>query len=92
MHEVERRMERIHYSKKYRNSPMPYSIFFRGGYAIHGTYATAALGTPALHGCVRLSAEHARKLYEMVQREGATIAINGSPRSPRSYAGFSVTA
>jgi len=76
-------MERMHYSQKYHNSPMPYSIFFRGGYAIHGTYATAALGTPASHGCVRLSPEHARMLYEMVQREGATIAINGSPRGLR---------
>ena len=25
------------YSRKYDMSPMPYSVFFRGGYAIHGT-------------------------------------------------------
>ena len=37
-------LQRMHYSKKYHMSPMPYSIFFRGGYAIHGTYATGALG------------------------------------------------
>ncbi|MCX7900356.1 MAG: L,D-transpeptidase, partial [Methylocystis sp.] len=61
----------------------PYSIFFRGGYAIHGTYATAQLGTPASHGCVRLSPAHAKMLYEMVQREGASISINGLPRGPR---------
>ncbi len=73
-------LERMHYSKKYHNSPMPYSIFFRGGYAIHGTYATSALGTPASHGCVRLSPQHAQMLYEMVQREGASISIMGSPR------------
>ena len=48
-------MERMHYSRKYHMSPMPYSIFFRGGYAIHGTYATGALGSPASHGCVRVS-------------------------------------
>jgi lipoprotein-anchoring transpeptidase ErfK/SrfK len=76
-------MERMHYSKKYHNSPMPYSIFFRGGYAIHGANATAALGTPASHGCVRLSPEHAQMLYEMVRHEGAAIAINGSPRGAR---------
>jgi lipoprotein-anchoring transpeptidase ErfK/SrfK len=76
-------LERMHYSKKYHNSPMPYSIFFRGGYAIHGTYATGALGTPASHGCVRLSPEHARQLYEMVRREGASISITGSPRGAR---------
>jgi lipoprotein-anchoring transpeptidase ErfK/SrfK len=71
-------MERMHYSKKYHNSPMPYSIFFRGGYAIHGTYALSALGAPASHGCVRLSPEHAKMLYEMVQNEGARISIRGS--------------
>jgi lipoprotein-anchoring transpeptidase ErfK/SrfK len=71
-------LQRMHYSKKYHNSPMPYSIFFRGGYAIHGTYATGALGSPASHGCVRLSPTHARMLYEMVQREGASISISGS--------------
>ncbi|WP_457796235.1 L,D-transpeptidase [Methylocystis sp. S23] len=79
-------MERMHYSKKYHNSPMPYSIFFHGGYAIHGTYATAALGRPASHGCVRLSPAHAQMLYQMVQREGASISISGSPRGAARYA------
>ena len=37
-------MERMHYSQKYDNAPMPYSIFFYGGYAIHGSYATGSLG------------------------------------------------
>ena len=32
------RMERSWFSKLYYNSPMPYSIFFHGGYAIHGSY------------------------------------------------------
>lgn len=79
------RLERIHYSKKYHMSPMPYSIFFLGGYAIHGSYETAALGQPASHGCVRLSPQHAEILYHMVQAEGARISISGSP--PASYAG-----
>ena len=29
-------LQRMHYSRKYHMSPMPYSIFFRGGYAITG--------------------------------------------------------
>lgn len=33
------RLEAMHRSHKYHNSPMPHSIFFKGGYAIHGTYA-----------------------------------------------------
>lgn len=72
-------LERMHYSRKYHMSPMPYSIFFRGGYAIHGTYATGALGQPASHGCVRLAPGNAAALYAMVQREGASISISGSP-------------
>jgi hypothetical protein len=72
-------LQRMHYSKKYHNSPMPYSIFFRGGYAIHGTYETASLGRPVSHGCVRLLPAHAAKLFAMVKREGATIHISGSP-------------
>lgn len=79
-------LQRMHYSRKYHMSPMPYSIFFRGGYAIHGTYATAALGTPASHGCVRLSPEHAAALFHMVQSEGGRISITGSPAGATKFA------
>lgn len=72
-------MQRMHYSRKYHMSPMPYSIFFRGGYAIHGTYATGALGRPASHGCVRLAPGNAKRLYEIVQAEGGSISITGAP-------------
>jgi lipoprotein-anchoring transpeptidase ErfK/SrfK len=70
-------LQRMHYSSKYDNSPMPHSIFFSGGYAIHGTHATGSLGRPVSHGCVRLSPAHAAQLYAMVQREGARISIGG---------------
>jgi hypothetical protein len=72
-------LQRMHYSRKYHMSPMPYSIFFHGGYAIHGTYATGALGKPASHGCVRLSPGHAAQLFHMVQSEGGSISISGAP-------------
>ncbi|MCB1440209.1 MAG: L,D-transpeptidase [Nitratireductor sp.] len=65
------RMYTEYYSKKYNNSPMPYSIFFRGGYAIHGTGAVKSLGRPASHGCVRLHPSNARTLYNMVRQVGA---------------------
>ena len=68
----------MHYSRKYHHSPMPHSIFFKGGYAIHGTYATGSLGAPASHGCIRLSPDHAAQLYQMVEAEGARISITGS--------------
>jgi lipoprotein-anchoring transpeptidase ErfK/SrfK len=63
--------ERIHYSRKYDNSPMPYSVFFKGGYAIHGTGAVRRLGTPASHGCVRLHPSNAAELYNLVREHGA---------------------
>ncbi len=61
---------RMHYSKKYDNSPMPYSIFFNGGYAIHGTNYTRRLGRTASHGCIRLHTDNARKLYNLVREHG----------------------
>ncbi len=64
------RMYKRYFSKKYYNSPMPHSIFFRGGYAIHGTNAVKRLGRVASHGCVRLHPANAAKLYSMVKRSG----------------------
>lgn len=65
------RMYKEYYSRKYYNSPMPYSIFFRGGYAIHGTGSIKALGRPASHGCVRLHPKNAARLYSLVRRVGS---------------------
>jgi hypothetical protein len=79
-------LQRIHYSQKYDMSPMPHSIFFRGGYAIHGSYATGALGRPASHGCIRLAPGNAALLYQLVQEEGASISITGSPPRALHYA------
>ena len=64
------RMYREYYSRKYDNSPMPHSIFFRGGYAIHGTGYTRSLGRPASHGCIRLHPSNARRLYNLVRAHG----------------------
>ena len=69
------RMYKRYYSKKYNNSPMPYSIFFRGGYAILGTKAVSRLGRPASHGCVRLKTSNAAKLYSMVRKNGGRIIV-----------------
>ena len=63
-------MARRWFSKKYYNSPMPYSIFFYYGYAIHGTTDLGRLGGPASHGCVRLHPSHAAALYALVERNG----------------------
>lgn len=65
------RLERIWHSRKYDWSPMPYSVFFKGGYAIHGTEYVKSLGRPASHGCVRLHPDNARTLFNLVQSAGA---------------------
>ena len=67
------------FSSKYHNAPMPYSIFFHRGYAIHGTSSISQLGGRASHGCVRLHPSNAATLFRLVQREGmdnTRIVIN----------------
>jgi lipoprotein-anchoring transpeptidase ErfK/SrfK len=69
-------LQPMHYSKKYDNAPMPHSIFFSGGYAIHATPHVGNLGRPASHGCVRLSPANARTLYSIVKQDpNTTIRI-----------------
>src|SRR3954452_16209894 len=86
------RMEEDHFSKEFDDAPMPHSIFFtKIGHAIHGTDSEGRLGTPASHGCVRLSRANASTLYALVQREGVlntTVTLTGSSqvalaRNPR---------
>ena len=64
------RLERKWYSRKYHWSPMPHSIFFIGGVAIHGSYKTRMLGRRASHGCVRLAPRNAARLFGLVRRHG----------------------
>jgi L,D-transpeptidase catalytic domain len=86
------RMEEDHYSKEFDDAPMPHSIFFtKIGHAIHGTDSEGKLGTPASHGCVRLSKANASTLYALVQEQGVlntTVTLTGSSqialaRNPR---------
>lgn len=64
------RMHTMWHSSKYENAPMPWSIFFHGGYAIHGTTDLKHLGHVASHGCVRLDPKNAKLLYELVKTVG----------------------
>jgi hypothetical protein len=51
---------------------MPYAVFLRGGYAIHGTTPGnfVKLGTRASHGCIRLHPDDAILFFELVKRVG----------------------
>jgi lipoprotein-anchoring transpeptidase ErfK/SrfK len=73
------RLARQWYSSKYDWSPMPYSIFFHGGYAIHGSYEISRLGRPASHGCIRLHPANAAVLFRLVQenRGDTRIVVTG---------------
>ena len=82
------RLHEMWYSRKYDNAPMPHSVFFTGGFAIHATYATGMLGRPASHGCVRLAPSNAKTLFNLVNRHGRAqtqISLHGAARdsSPR---------
>jgi hypothetical protein len=79
------RMEPTWFSKEYYNSPMPHSIFFHGGFAIHGSYEISQLGGPASHGCIRLHPDNAATLYALVQQQGmaaTTIVVSGELPAP----------
>ena len=93
------RMEEDHYSKEFDDAPMPHAIFFtKIGHAIHGTDSVNRLGSPASHGCVRLSRENAAKLFALVKEQGVlntTVTLSGSSqvamaRNPRPRANTAV--
>ncbi len=63
-------LSRNHRSRKYDWAPMPWSVFFHGGYAVHGTTDLKRLGRPASHGCIRLHPDNARIFFKLVQANG----------------------
>jgi hypothetical protein len=75
------RLEEDYFSKQWDDAPMPHSIFFTGrGHAIHGSDATRRLGSPASHGCIRLSRANAATLFDLVSREGLSntrVVVSG---------------
>ena len=75
------RLEVMHYSREWDNAGLPHSIFFRSrGHAIHGS-DHPGLGTPASHGCVRLSLGNAATLFQLVSARGlgsTKVVVSGS--------------
>lgn len=84
------RLERFWRSRTYGMAPMPHSIFFHGGYAIHGTNEVSRLGRTASHGCIRLAPGNAAALFGLVQRHSPAatrIVITGAPRDAEAGRG-----
>ena len=80
------RLAKEHFSKEWDDAPMPHSIFFtQRGHAIHGSLETRRLGTPASHGCVRLSPANAETLFNLVKADGLSttkVVITGEDKAP----------
>ena len=63
-------LSRDHRSRKYDNAPMPFAVFFNGGYAVHATFDLKRLGRPASHGCVRLHPDNAAQFFSLARQAG----------------------
>lgn len=55
-------------------APMPYCMFFRGGYAVHGSYDVPP-GMNASHGCIRVLPSDAQWLSQNFMSVGTTVII-----------------
>lgn len=67
--------ERMRYSRRYHNAPMPYSVHLGGHYFIHGFSSVPKY--PASRGCVRMPIGSARQLYGWIT-PGTPVSIRGS--------------
>ncbi len=54
---------------------VPHTMYYQGGYAIHGAYWHRRFGTPVSHGCVNVAPDHAEWLYKWAS-VGTTIVIH----------------
>ncbi|MDJ0620391.1 MAG: L,D-transpeptidase [Calothrix sp. MO_192.B10] len=54
---------------------VPHTMYYQGGYAIHGAYWHRRFGTPVSHGCVNVAPDHAKWLYKWAS-VGTTIVIH----------------
>jgi hypothetical protein len=63
-------LSKNHKSSIYDGAAMPYSVFFNGDYAIHGTHQIDQLGEPASAGCVRLHPQNAKILFDLTMQYG----------------------
>lgn len=55
------------------NAPMPYCMFFKGGFAIHGSWAVPDFN--ASHGCIRVPPSDARWLSQAFMSPGTRVIV-----------------
>ncbi|MDF1813962.1 MAG: L,D-transpeptidase [Verrucomicrobiales bacterium] len=72
---------RRHYSSRYNNAPMPYSVQFRGNFFFHGF--SHVPNYPASRGCIRMHLDKgnpARFFYEWVDRGVPVEIVKKTPK------------
>ena len=75
--------QRMHRSNIYSNAPMPFMQRITwSGVALHQGHVT---GRPASHGCIRLPADVAKKLFAYT-KIGARVIITDAPVTPADFA------
>jgi hypothetical protein len=78
-------MARMWHSRTYDLAPMPHSVFFNGGIAVHGTTWISQLGRPASKGCIRLAPANAATFYNLVSKHTLAqtrVVVTGWPKFP----------
>ena len=63
-------LSKNHKSSIYDGAEMPFSVFFDGDYAIHGTRQIHRLGEPASAGCIRLHPDNAKIFFDLAMLYG----------------------
>lgn len=66
-----------HVSSLY-NSPMPYSQFFSGGEALHGSATMVDPFTGHSHGCINMYNEDARQLWNLTSKVHLSVHVHGA--------------
>jgi Putative peptidoglycan binding domain/L,D-transpeptidase catalytic domain len=67
-----------HRSSIFNNAPMPYSQFFYGGEAIHGSGSMVNPLFGHSHGCINMYIEDAAELWRLTARRAHTVTVYGS--------------
>jgi len=71
------RRSKDHRSNLYDGAPMPYSQFFSGGQALHGSRSMVNPFVGHSHGCVNLYVEDARQLWNLTHDKRLYVHVYG---------------
>ena len=52
---------------------VPWTMYFHGSYAIHGTYWHSNFGQPMSHGCINMKTSQARRLYQWAPKKTLVV-------------------